>query len=63
MPVAARPAQDENHHLSLTGAPSKTSAIRARVPAVVSPGSSSSAKNLDAAISRLGAGGALWRNA
>jgi len=50
------------HHRSLTGAPSRTSAMRARVPAPVSPGRSSSAKKPDAAISRLGGGGALWTN-
>ena len=56
---AMAPCELMHHHFSLTGAPNSTSARRAREPALVSPGSSTSATKRAAAIAPLGAGGAL----
>jgi hypothetical protein len=49
------------HQRSEAGLSAVTSAMRARVPAVVSGGSPSSGKKPCATISRSGIGGAYWR--
>jgi len=57
-PVAARPGDRKApHQRGDTGAPIITSAMRARVAAVVSSGSTSSGKKPCAMISRSGTGG------